>query len=400
MRGENVTVPPMRGMFRRWGTDGPAVPARPEAPGPTISRMPHPIRSARGGVIAVLLALVALVALVPAASARAPMVKGLQDTRLTLSDDAADRALFWHHAKSAKVGRVRLLVSWDGTAREIDPTVASRITRAVEEAGEHGATVVVGIYAPINRKRRTPRRITGSLVDRFSDFTASMGRAFRDLPLGAYLTWNEPNFRSMWPPNQPRTWVKMSNAAYRSFKRTDPGTKVYVGEPAPNARTSNAIEPGEFFRRALCLTRDYRPRSRSASCRTKLRGDGFAIHTHDFFRSPKTRRSPKDAWTIGNLKTTMQQIRALGRAGRITRKASRNVHITEFAYRTHGSARTPDARAARWLRDAWNLAEREGVASFSWYQLQDPGVEEEWRSGMLRENGKALRTWRTFRRLR
>ena len=103
---------------------------------------------------------------------------------------------------------------------------------------------------------------------------------------------------------------------------------------------------------------------------------------------------------MGNLKGAMRQIRALGRAGRITKKASRNVHITEFAYRTHGSARTPDARAARWLRQAWNFAKREGVASMTWYQLQDPGPSEEWRSGMLTASGRELRTWRTFRSLR
>lgn len=364
--------------------------------------MPHPLPSARGGAIAVLFTLLVLGFVAPGASARAPMVKGLQDTRLVLSDDAEDRALFWRHAKAAKVGRVRLLVSWYGQARAIEPTVAYRIRRAAEEAELQagGAKIVVGVYAAINRKRATPRKITATLVDRFSDFTASMGRAFADLPLGAYLTWNEPNFRSMWPLNQPRTWVKMSNVAYRSFKRTDPSTKVLVGEPAPNARTSNAIEPGDFFRRALCLDRNYRSKSRSASCRTKLLGDGFAIHTHDFFRGPTTRRTPIDAWTMGNLSTTLRQIRAMGRAGRITKKASRNVHITEFAYRTHGSARTPDARSARWLRQAWNYAKRERVSSFSWYQLQDPGPSEEWRSGMLTAGGKALRTWRTFRSLR
>lgn len=352
-------------------------------------------------LVSSLLVLALAVAAFPAgAVAKAPMIKGLQDTRLTLSDDAADRELFWSKARRAKVGRVRVLVSWDGVRRNVAPDVAIRIRRAAADADAAGIDLVVGIYAAINRGRAVPRRITSTLISRFSSFTASMGREFRDSDLAGYLTWNEPNFRSMWPLNQPRTWVKMSNAAYRSFKRTDPGTAVYVGEPAPNARTKNALEPGTFFRRALCLDARYRSKNRSRSCRTKLLGDGFAIHTHDFFLSPTTRRPSSDSWTMGNLTTTMRQIRALGRAGRITRKASRNVHITEFSYRTHGSARTPDARAARWLRRAWNFAEREGVNSFTWYQLQDPGPAEEWRSGMLTASGRELRTWRTFRSLR
>ncbi len=362
--------------------------------------MPFPLRPVRGALAVLLVALVALTASAGPAAARAPMVKGLQDTRLVLSDVQADRDLFWSKARRAHVGRVRVLVSWDGVSRRIAPDVAFRIRRAADDAADADAQLVVGIYAAINRGRAVPRHITNTLMSRFSAFTASMGTAFSDLDLGGYLTWNEPNFRSMWPPNQPRTWVKMSNAAYRSFKRTDPGTKVYVGEPAPNARTRNAIEPGDFFRRALCLDRRGHSLNRSRSCRTKLLGDGFAIHTHDFVLAPTARRSPDVAWTMGNLTQAMRQIRALARAGRITKKASRNVHITEFAYRTHGSARTPDARAARWLRQAWDFAKREGVSSFTWYQLQDPGPSEEWRSGMLTAGGRELRTWRTFRSLR
>lgn len=361
--------------------------------------MPYPLRSVRGAFVLLLLVVAAGGWSARAASA-APMVKGLQDTRLTMSDDPADRQLFWTKAKRAKVGRVRVLVSWDGISRTIDPGVAAKVRRAAEEAQAADAKLVVGIYAAINRKRATPRKINATLIARFSAFTASMGTAFHSVRLGGYLTWNEPNFRSMWPQNQPRTWVKMSNAAYRSFKRTDPGVKVLVGEPAPNARTSNAVDPGKFFRSALCLNSRWHSLNRSKSCRTKLLGDGFAIHTHDFFQGPTTRRPSSDAWTMGNLTTTLQQIRAMARAGRITAKASRNVHITEFAYRTAGSARTPDKTAARWLRLAWNFAKRERISSFTWYQLQDPGPSEEWRSGMLTRSGRELRTWKTFRSLR
>jgi hypothetical protein len=353
--------------------------------------------------LAGLLLLVALAVAASAArtaSAGAAMLKGLQDTRLVMSDDGKQRILFWQHAKRAKVRRVRVLVSWDGVARKADPAVTGKILRAVHDADQVDARLFVGIYAAVNRKRATPRTITPTLIDRYSDFTASLGEALSDARLAGYLTWNEPNFKSMWPQNQPRTWVKMSNAGYRSFKREDPGTPVLVGEPAPNARTTNAVNPGAFFRAALCLTPQWRSQNGSSSCRTKLLGDGIAIHTHDFFQSPLQKRVPRDAWTMGNLNTTMAQIRALARAGRISGAAARNVHITEFSYRTHGSARTPDRRAAVWLRQAWAYAKREGVRSMTWYQLQDPGSAEEWRSGMLTAGGRELRTWRTFRSLR
>jgi hypothetical protein len=361
-------------------------------------RLAVPSPRLAGLVLVVLLALA--LPLTRAATSDAAMLKGLQDTRLLMSDDVEQRELFWRHAKRAKVRRVRMLVSWDSVARQVDPSVIDKIRRAADDADEIDARLFVGIYAAVNRKRATPRKITATLMDRYSDFTASIAKGLADIPLAGYLTWNEPNFKSMWPQNQPRTWVRMSNVGYRSYKREDPGTPVLVGEPAPNARTSNAVNPGAFFRAALCLTPQWRSQNRSRSCRTKLLGDGIAIHTHDFFQSPVKKRFPRDAWTMGNLDTTMQQIRALARAGRISGKAARNVHITEFSYRTHGSARTPDARAAVWLRQAWAFAKSQRVRSMTWYQLQDPGPEEEWRSGMLTARGGALRTWRTFRSLR
>jgi hypothetical protein len=285
--------------------------------------MPSSLRRAPLVAQTLVVALVLLGALLHAGSAEARMTKGLQDTRLVMSDDPADRSRFWGRAEQARVGRVRVLTTWDGKARTVDPTALLRLRRAAEDARAAKAELVVGIYAP-----------------------------------------------------------------------------VLVGEPAPNARTSNAVNPGRFFREALCLNAKWRPLKRTKSCGRRLLGDGIAIHAHDFTHAPSRRRASKDAWTIGNVASAMRQLRALARARRISTKASRNVHITEFAYRTHGSARTPDTRAARWLRDAWKLAAREGVKSFSWYQLQDPGLGHEWRSGLITGTERPLRTWQTFRYLR
>lgn len=335
----------------------------------------------------------------PTAPANAAMLKGLQDMRLVMSDDESDRALFWDSARRAKVKRVRVLVTWDGKATKLAPWQEFIVRRAAAEGEDAGARLFVGIYSAINRSKKN-FRVTATTNKRFSRFTASMGRAFADLPLAGYLTWNEPNFISMWPRSQPRTWVKMSNAAYRSFKREDPDTPVLVGEPAPNARTSNAVDPGLFFRRALCLNDRFRSINGSASCRTKLLADGIAIHTHDFVLNPTVPRINQDSWTMGNLPAARRQIRALARAGRISSKAARNIHITEFAYRTSGSQRTSNRQAANWLRSAWALARRNGIKSFTWYQLQDPGGSHGWTSGMLTHGGSERPTWATFRNLR
>jgi hypothetical protein len=335
-------------------------------------------------------------------AATARMAKGLQDVRMAFSGDPALRASFWRAAHAARVTRVRVLVNWDGAQRTIDPGTAAVLRRTAEEGRDRaGARLLIGIYAPINRQRATPRRITSSLIDAYGSFAASVAEAMDGLPVAAFITWNEPNFRSMWPLNQPRRWVTLSNRGYAAYKRVRPSVPVLVGEMAPNARTRNARNPGAFLREALCVTSRYRLRSRSASCRrARLRADGFALHTHDFTHPPTKRSRTRDAWTMGNLPYAMVELRRLARAGRMPAKAARNVHITEFAYRTRGSSRTPTSRAARYLRQAWSYAKRRKVRSFTWYQLRDPGTGHEWQSGLLTFGGQSRATWRTFRGLR
>ncbi|WP_320672036.1 hypothetical protein [Patulibacter defluvii] len=362
--------------------------------------VPHPR-------LAVLLALLILLGTLAgggrasAATTTAPMEKGLQDVRMAYSDDPELRAAFWQAAKEAHVTVVRSLVVWNPEeGDEIAPRYVHAIRRAALEGEQVGARLLIGVYSPLNRKRGTPVRITSQLIARYGRFVTSMAEAFADLPVAGYLTWNEPNFRSMWPLDQPRRWVTLSNAGYAAFKQVSPKVPVLVGEFAPNARTSNALDPGLFLRKALCVDSRFRGLRRTRSCRTRLRADGITLHTHDFQKPPTTRRANGDAWTMGNLRSALSQLRSLAKAKRISHRASRNVHITEFAYRTAGRSRTPDARAARYLRQAWRFAAREKIRSFTWYQLRDPGAEYEWQSGLQTLDGRPRATWRTFRALR
>ncbi|WP_081488510.1 hypothetical protein [Patulibacter medicamentivorans] len=367
--------------------------------------MPFPVPRRLPLALCVLAALAALLGPLAAGSRAeapaAPMAKGLQDVRMAYSDDPELRAAFWRAVAQAKVTVVRSLVVWNPSEGDaIAPRYVTAVRRAAIEGEAVGARLLVGIYSPINRKRGTPIRITDALIRRYGRFATSVAEAFADLPIAGYLTWNEPNFRSMWPLDQARRWVTLSNAGYAAFKKADPGVPVLVGEFAPNARTSNAMNPGLFLRKALCVDSRFRSLRATRSCRTRLRADGITLHTHDFQKPPTQTRANRDAWTMGNLRSALSQLRSLAAAKRISRTASRNVHITEFAYRTAGSSRTPIARAAQYLDQAWRFARREGIRSFTWYQLRDPGAGNEWQSGLQTHAGLSRATWRTFLGLR
>lgn len=361
---------------------------------PTTTRLP---------LYAALLALVAALALGSTSSAAAAMTKGLEDDRMVLSDDPAVRQTSWAHAADAKVKTVRVLARWDGNASTVPDDQIQRLRRAAVEGNAVGARLMVGIYHGIGRGKPRSFRVRSAQSSAYIAFARSLAGGLQDLPIGSYLTWNEPNYKTTWPQAQAREWVRVSNATYAAFRSADPNVPIYAGEAAPETRTKNgSTMPGAFFRKALCLTKKYRSASRRASCRkTRLRTDGFTLHTYDFTRAPTKRTRNADQWTHGNLRSAIRQIKRFAKAKRISKKAARNVHVTEFAYRTQGRHATRASRAARWLKSAWRSARRAGVRSFTWYQLQDPPeVNTDWASGMISRSGTTRATWSVFRTLR
>jgi hypothetical protein len=355
-------------------------------------------RTAHLRTLAGSLAVVSLLAVPAGADAR--MTKGLQDN-LILSDDAGDRAAFFADAKSSHATTVRVLVKWDGKSAGAPADQIARIRRAAEEGRAAHVRLLVGSYVTLGRGRRAGAKVPARTQSRYVQFMGDVAEQLSDLPLAGYLTYNEPNYRTAWPTHREHEWVRLSNRVYTAIKRADRGAKVLVGEAAPNTRSGDAAtNPGAFFRKALYLDTNYRPTSRSKAARTKLLGDGFTLHTYDFVRSPTKRTTATDQWTHGNLKTTVAQIKRLARAGRLSSTAARNIHITEFAYRTAGGYRTPETRAASYLRSAFSSAKRAGIKTFIWYQLRDPKGRSDWKSGLKTSSGKARKTWTVFRRLR
>jgi hypothetical protein len=344
-------------------------------------------------------AFAALAVLATPAAADAKMAKGLQDDSMILSPDPVVRTAFWRDAKAAKVKSVRVLVRWNGRSRRVDPETISRIRGASIEGEMAGAKLLVGTYATLGRRKPAGYRMRSSTQDAYVAFMGDLAAKLADRPLAGYLTYNEPNYKTAWPLGHERTWVALSNRVYKEIKRQDDDAKVLVGESSPNAR-NQSVAPGTFFRRALCLNLSYRSASGSKSCRTKLLADGFTLHTYDFERPPTRPIRNKDQWVHGNLGTTVQQIKRLARAGRISPKAARNIQITEFAYRTAGKMQTNDRRAAAWLKLAWNSAKRHGITSFTWYQLRDPKGRSDWKSGLQTSKGHSRKTWKTFKALR
>ncbi|WP_320670838.1 cellulase family glycosylhydrolase [Patulibacter defluvii] len=339
-----------------------------------------------------------------AAPASAAMVKGIEDDRLMLSDDPADRQAFWTAVEQARAKTVRVVPRWPIGAETVPEDTLLRLRRAVTEGQAKGAKLLVGIYQGIGRGQPRSFRVDAATQLAYVRFAGSLAKGLSDLPIAGYLTWNEPNYATTWPQAQAREWVTLSNRTYRAIRSADPGVPILAGEAAPNVRNNNSksTNPGAFFRKALCLNSAYRPQNRSKSCRsTKLLADGITLHTYDFTGSPLRANKNKDAWVHGNLNQAVSQIRKLAAAKKITVKASRNVHITEFAYRSKEPNRTDPKLAATYTRQAWNAAKKAGIKSFIWYLLRDPSnPDDNFASGLFSATGEPYPVWDVFRTLR
>lgn len=345
-------------------------------------------------------ALAALSLLAVPAAASGATTKGLQDNMI-LSDDPALRQSFFDDAKASRSRTVRVLVNWDEKTTTAPADQIARIRRAATEGRAYGVKLLVGSYVTMGRGKRAGSKVSSRTQSNYVLLMGDVAQKLSDLPLAGYLTFNEPNYKTAWPTRQERAWVRLSNRVYKQIKKQDRGAKVLVGEAAPNTRSGDAsTNPGAFFRKALYLDSSFRPTSRSKAARTRLLGDGFTLHTYDFSRSPVKATTAKDQWTHGNLKTTVAQIKKLARAGRISSTAARNIHITEFAYRTEGRFKTPTSRAASYLKSAFSSAKRNGIKTFIWYQLRDPKGRSDWKSGLKASDGTSRRTWSVFRSLR
>jgi hypothetical protein len=334
------------------------------------------------------------------------MQKGLEDDSMVLSDNAATRAAFWSAAKEARVKVVRVVPRWDPGASQVDPATVTRVTRAIDEGRAAGAKLLIGLYQGNFRGKSASSKVSSTFQKNYIWYFQSLATAIKDKPVYGYLTWNEPNYGTTWPQKRAKQWPAFSNRVYKALKKSDKGAKVFVGETAPNVRnaTGKSSNPGAFFRTALCLKSNYKPSSNSKACRTKLLGDGFTLHTYDFDYSPtkKPSKSRKDWWVHGNLTEIKSQLKKLVKAKRLSSTAARNIHISEFAYRTEApNNKFSQSTVAKYTKSAWNSAKKAGIKSFTWYILRNPAnPADNFRSGLQSSNGTPYPVWNTFKALK
>lgn len=352
--------------------------------------------------------------LVPATASSAAPVKGLQDQEMTVNIPSLTGA-FYTDATAAKVGMLRFNTSWDGKSSAPDAGQVARIRLAIEQGVAQGIRSVEvspnisgdESFNPRGRKKgpTAASKVSSSAYTRYirtlAESLKGSGATIYYAPL------NEPNwYRHLPKRGGASLYRKLHNIAYTQVKAVDSKNKVLFGELLPydralskNYPNGQSTDAGTFTREVLGLTSKWKAKGSTKTYSVKA--DGVSLHTYDFKADPRKKRKDRDDWTQGNLSYAKSDLRKAARTKRISSTAVSRIYLTEFAYKTSGSDRISESTAKRYLKYAWDIAKKQKVRAFVWYQLRDPqSTGESWQSGLKTRTGADRGTWTTFRGLK
>lgn len=348
--------------------------------------------------MALLLVLASAVPLLVAAPSASALAKGLMDENLPRSDDPARRAEFFDVATKAKVQFVRTYLQWEGKTSAPAAHEIAAIRRYAQEAVANGIdTMFIGYNGLI----ATPQ---GGGFDDARDLSLNRYRllvrrsvaALKDLRIR--LVWsplNESNIYQLFPAkNGPEVWRKMQNIAYEEIKKQTPSAMVVAGELAPYARNPKSTDPGRWIQRGLGLDGSFRPKKGTRAKDYAIKADGFTLHSYDYKVDPARTLKSDTKWTIRNLARTRGLLRKVARTKRMPAAAADRVYITEFAYLAEGGQAVSEDQSASWTQKAWNIAEKNRVRGFLWFQVRDP--TEIFYSGLKSIDGDERKVYPVF----
>ena len=263
--------------------------------------------------------------------------------------------------------RIRVNVSWSyvvGSAAR-RRTAPRRITynwtgfdALIRSAAARGIRLQLTLTGPAPAYATENHRV-GPYKPRSSAFRAFARAAaehFRG-KVDRYSIWNEPNYvRWLSPLNRgAKLYRALYIAGYDAIKTADPSAKVLIGETSPFESRGRSTAPLKFLRVVTCATREY---AAARICDT-LEADGYAQHAYDPTHAPTYRYPGADNVTLATLDRLTGALDDLAAEGLLTTPEGEplDVYVTEYGYFASGKKRIPAARHAKYLVQAFKLAQ-------------------------------------------
>jgi hypothetical protein len=316
---------------------------------------------------AALLATVLALALAPRAHAATGMEVALQDDPVFAGQQYYKREKAFAQAARLGVTRIRVNMTWStvvGTAatrRRPPRRIAydwAQYDSLVDAAARHGIRVQPALTGPAPAWATGDGRV-GPYKPKAAYFRAYVKAAAQHFKgrIDRWSVWNEPNHRGWIAPLQGdgRIYRALYSTAYATIKRVDPAAQVLIAETSPYAIGRNARSPLAFLREVTCVDASFgHPRC------GELKADGYAHHPYDFDHPPSYVYPGADNVTISTLGRLTTALDKLARAKALRTPSGRplDLYLTEYGYFASGPRRIADATRARYLPQAFTIAQR------------------------------------------
>ncbi len=349
-----------------------------------------------------LLAALALLGPATAAQAARGMEMAIEDEDAFVDQKYGPREAVLAAAEQLGVTRMRILVQWSRVSDASQSSPSSDhdyywrpIDDTIDAAALYGIRVQLTLTGPAPVYASGNRRIGFPVVKpdpkRYAEFAHAAAEHFKGR-VDRYAIWNEPNLPAWLSPNRksPKLYRALFEAGYGAIKSGDPNAKVLIGETVPYDDPGTATAPLKWLRAVACVNAHYK---RIGGCKP-LKADGYAHHPYEFLHAPSYRYPGSDNAPIGSLSRVRVALKKLAHAHALSTPSGRplDVYLTEFGYFVSGKRAVSAAKRAKWLPQAFAIAERQPrVREMVQYNVvAPPPAVSQFTTGLVNPSGSPL----------
>jgi hypothetical protein len=349
-----------------------------------------------------LLAALALLGPVSAAHAARGMEMAIEDEDAFVDQKYGPRDAVLAAAEQLGVTRMRILVQWSRVSDASQSSPSSDadyywgpIDDTIDAAAGYGIRIQLTLTGPAPVYASGNHRIGFPVVKpnpaRYADFAHAAAAHFKGR-VDRYVIWNEPNLPAWLAPNRqsPKLYRALYQAGYSAIKSADPTARVFIGETVPYDDPGTATAPLKWLRAVACVNARYK---RIGGCKP-LKADGYAHHPYEFLHKPSYHYPGNDNAPIGSLSRLRVALNKLARAHALSTPRGRplDIYLTEFGYFVSGKREVPATKRAKWLPQAFTIAERQPrVREMVQYNVvAPPPALSQFTTGLVNPSGSPL----------
>jgi len=331
----------------------------------------------------------------------APLATGVLDSALF---DGGQRTTAFTLTRAAGATYARLMVNWRSIAPAVRPdgfvasdpaspgyswTALDTTVNAAESSGLNPILDITSTPTWAYAKRPSKPNAGTPKITELGAFATAISTHYNGTqgpPAHVFQVWNEPNLSLDLSPVSASRYRGMVDAVADAVHAVDPTNLVVagglepVGHPKVKGRKWYSVQPLEFMRSFLCLSKGRHPHS---TCDDPARFDVWSHHPYTHGGPFGHAKLPGDVM-LGDLPKMTALLRAAVRQHQIVSSDPVQFWATEFGWDTNPPR--PNAAslslAGRWTAESLHQMWLYGITLVTWFLLEDQPSPSPFQSGL------------------